>query len=68
MIGNAVKCDVCGKVDVHESNQGVRFSLNIKWFRVTAPQVVEPEHSIETADICSMKCVQEYAEGWTYNE
>ena len=65
MIGNAIKCDECGKIDLVPENRGANSELQIKWFRVTQPQYLKPNESILTADICSLNCLQDYAQGWT---
>ncbi len=67
MTGNAIKCDVCYKVDVYKPSEGAQYSTEIKWFRVAAPQLVEPHQNYKFSDICSLKCLQEYSEGWTSN-
>lgn len=68
MVGNAIKCDVCGKVDVYKPSEGAQYSTEIRWFRVAAPQLVEAHKNYEYSDICSTQCIREYVEGWTYNE
>jgi hypothetical protein len=66
VIGSAVKCDECGKVDVHESSAGSMGTVfTYKWFRVTAPQTVSSSQPTKVTDICSLKCLQSYSEGWT---
>ena len=65
MIGNAVKCDECGKVDVHDAPNGIHNTFRYKWFRVTPPQTIKPNEATKVDDICSLKCLQEYSQGWT---
>ena len=68
MIGNAIKCDNCNKVDVLEGLPSGRDTIyEQKWFKVTAPQQVPINTGLKYDDICSLKCLQEYSEGWTSN-
>lgn len=65
MTGSAIKCDECGKVDVHEEPNGMNQSYYYKWFRIRSPQHVNPNQLAEKIDICSSKCLQAYIERWT---
>ena len=68
MIGGAIKCDQCGKVDVLEEhlNKGDGIYKQM-WFRVTAPQQASISKALKHDDICSLNCLQEYSNGWTSN-
>lgn len=67
MIGNAIKCDECRKIDLMPELRGANYEYDIKWYKVTPPQLLKPNEPTRHYDICSLKCLQSLAEGYTSN-